>query len=449
MRKKLVLVLSISCYLCMSGEWRANGVYAESTILELPHPGGDTITFLEDTSVYDETWKEVGLLGPQTVKILETREVRWGHGEGYRRPIYLISTWLGDRWIAPNRALLGNPQPFVTKLDLGRIEPLYNDPLLSEPTGGQLAPQIVTTKAKWDEHYLIETKSGDKWIRPSYLFLEGVREVQEEVELLNLTPLMRHPYGLETGSSLSSQTVEVKEVWRNWHRIDSWLGPVWFKLYEANAVDVRHILEVNFGYRHIDEKDPKLTHMTVGVKLGPKWREVKEAMNVDFKFNLYNEKGERVAASRTGRAELNGAESKSLDLLVDGSLDQGYVYATVQITRMNEKKDPELDPSAPMDIADPAQPKFRIGKVSVRQDGEFSIIKGQYELDAKGANQVKGRITFTDQNGQVIGTVPLDLITDAANPGKGTPFAFECVISGGLKHYVNVKLEVDSIASLK
>lgn len=446
MRKREALALVISWFLCMSDIGWVNSAYAESNVLELPHPGADTITLLADTSIYDDQRREIGLLGPQTLKVLKTREVRWGHGEGYIRPIYLVSTWLGDRWIAPNLALLGNPQPFVTKLDLSRIEPLYNDPLMTEPTGGQLAPQIVITKAKWDDNYLIETRSGDKWIRPMY-FLEGVREVQEEVELSDLTPLMRFPYGLQTGSSLSAQTVKVNEVWHNWHRTDSWLGPVWFKLYEANAVDAHHILEVDFGYRRKDEKDPKLTIMTVDVKLGPKWREVKDAMPVDFKLNWYNEKGERVAASRTGHAELNNTEEKSVDLLVDGSLDQGYTYATVQIVRMNDKKSPELDAAAAMDIVDPAQPKFRLGNVSVRQDGEYSVINGQYELDAKGANRVKGRITFTDQKGQVMGTVPLELTTDAAN-GKGMPTAFECVFSGGLKYYTNVKLEVDSITSL-
>lgn len=212
MRNRWIAVMLLVCSFVMLDDR-----YRAEASLELPHPGEDTITLLENTSVYGDQLKEVGLLGPQTLKILETREARWGHAEGYKRPLYLVSTWLGNRWIAPNRALLGNPQPFVKKLDLSGIESLYNDPLLSEPTGGQLAPQIVTTKAKWDNHYLIETRSGDKSIRPIYPFLEGIREVQEEVELLNLTPLMRHPYGLETGSSLSAQAVKVKEVWNNWH----------------------------------------------------------------------------------------------------------------------------------------------------------------------------------------------------------------------------------------
>ncbi|MCR8630296.1 hypothetical protein [Paenibacillus radicis (ex Xue et al. 2023)] len=237
MRTKVMLALIITCFLCMSGEWKISAAYAESTVLALPHPGENTITLLEDTDLYDDQRKKVGMLGPQTVKILKTGEVRWGHGQGYLVPIYLISTWLGDLSIVPNKALRGNPQPLVTKLDLGRIETLYNDPLLSEPSGGKLAPQIVTTKAKWDSHYLIETKSGDKWIRPTFPFLDGVKEVHKEVELSNLTPLMRYPDGLETGSSLSAQTVVVKEEWQNWYRIDSWLGTVWFKLYKADTVD--------------------------------------------------------------------------------------------------------------------------------------------------------------------------------------------------------------------
>lgn len=68
--------------------------------------------------------------------------------------------------------------------------------------------------------------------------------------------------------------------------------------------------------------------------------------------------------------------------------------------------------------------------------------------DAKRSHQVQGRITFTDQKGQVMGAVPFELITDADNPSKVIPNSFKCVFSGILKYYATVKLEVDSITSV-
>lgn|GEM_PF-4528011 len=457
MRSPIGFVVAISSTLCLclslGSDMTASASSTPSTItlINLPQPGADTLTLLDDTYLYDNLFQKVGVIAPQTVKIIDSKQVHWGHGEGYLTTMYLIPTWLGERWIVTERGLLGNPKPLVTKVDLSSIEPLYNDPQLLKPTGGQLAPQIVTTVAKWGGNYLIETSSGNKWIRPRTPFLEGVREVQEGVTLSQLTPLVKFPGGFGTGATLTPQTTQVNEVWRNYHRIDSWLGPAWFKLYEGDAADAHQNLIVNYGYRFKDDKDPNLTHLEATVQLGMQTaqesKQAQAAIPAEFKVNFYDAQGQRVATSRTMKVELMNDKIEKIQLLVDGNLENWWGYSTVQIGSMSGMK-MDIHPSAAMKIMDPKQSKLRIGDLHVDLDGEYSVIHGQFALAQVGANQVTGRLRFFDANGQLLGTVPLKLTTDLASQGNDSLQAFECVISGNVKTYAEVQLEVDAITPL-
>lgn len=432
----------IGCALCMGGFMQtAAADAAEPAAVTLPQPGEDTVTLLEESGLYDDFRRKVGEIAPQTVKVLETRQARWGHGEGYNVTMYLIPTWMGNRWIVQDMMLVGNPKPIDTKVDLGSVEPLYNDPRLTEPAGWSLAPQIVTAKAHWSGNYLIETKSGDKWIRPRYPYLQGVQEVREQVELLQTARLMKYPYYQDTGSELAPQTVEVKEVWRNWHRIDSWMGPVWFRRYEAEAVDEQHRLEVNFGYLRRDEKDPNVQLLTADVQLGPQHREggsgEQKAAPVEFTVRFYNEAGERIAASRPVRTELLAGRKQPVELVVEGKLDHWFAYATVQSQG--------IDPHAAMTIADPDHPGLRLGGLNVRRDGEYSVITGQYALEAAEAARVIGRLIFMNGQGVTMGTVPFEAAAPAGFQGKSSQAVFELLYSGNVSGYASVKLEVDTV----
>ncbi|MCY9670687.1 hypothetical protein M5X11_38345 [Paenibacillus alginolyticus] len=226
MKKRALLVVVIALFGGVSGR----EVSAITTITTEVSSPAKKITLFENTTLLGENGQTTGIIAPQTVTILDYGQRRVGHGEGYLVPIYLISTWLGKAWIMPDNALLGNQMPVETSLEIFGVESLYSDPGLTKPTGMQLAPQTVKVKAKWDNRYLIETMNGERWIAPRYPALFEVSEVQQEVQLKSTTKLFRSPDGLETGSALSPQKVMVNEVWRDWCRIDSWLGPVWFEL---------------------------------------------------------------------------------------------------------------------------------------------------------------------------------------------------------------------------
>ncbi|MGG1517059.1 hypothetical protein ABE504_16740 [Paenibacillus oryzisoli] len=233
MKKKRMLVITLALGVGTLG-WGERPSFAMST--DANTVKANTITIFEDTPLLGDDGTTVGILGPQTVEILKTSKRRVGHGEGYVVPIYQISSWLGNVWIMPFNAALGEPAAAQSNLELIGVEPLYYDPGLTKPTWIQLAPQTVKVKSTWGNRYLIDTPNGDRWIAPRYEALYGVKEVKLEVQLQSETKLLRSPSGLETGASLSPQKVNVNEVWQDWYRVDSWLGPVWFKLSSSDTI---------------------------------------------------------------------------------------------------------------------------------------------------------------------------------------------------------------------
>ncbi|KRE46354.1 hypothetical protein [Paenibacillus sp. Soil724D2] len=256
MKKKLVLVITLALCVGTLG-WEKYSAFAMST--ETNTPKENTITLFENTTLLSDNGTTIGILAPQTVTILNTSQRRVGHGEGYLVPIYQIFTWVGKAWIMPFNAALGEQVPSQANLELFGVEPIYFDPGLTKPTWIQLAPQTVKIKSKWGDRYLIETQNGDRWIAPRYESLYGMEEVRREVQLQNETKLLRSPSGLETGAALSPQKVKVNEVWRDWYRTESWLGPVWFKLPEMDTA----VGQSRFNDNHVSGR---IRHM-MGINL--------------------------------------------------------------------------------------------------------------------------------------------------------------------------------------
>ncbi|MBD0382467.1 hypothetical protein [Paenibacillus sedimenti] len=443
-KRAALSALALSVLGCWQLSEKAMAAY-DSGISTHPSPSAKTITLFETTGFYDDHLKEIGELSPQTVTIMGTRSVRAGHGEGYRRYYYQIATWLGPMWISPGNAEFDQQVPLVTNIDLGNQQPLYEDPGLTKPMGGELAPQIVTTKAKWGNRYLIETKAGDKWISPVYPSLVGVQEVDEEVEITHVTELMRNPISFGTGASITPQTVKVKEVWMDWHRIDSWIGPVWFRLHELQAADRNDDVEIAFTNRYLDATNNSLTHVEAEVQLGPKWHDRKEAAPVGFQVYFYNAQGERLGESIGVVTELaDGMERKAVKFTVDGDVRQ-FAYATVQVGMLFGKIVNDVQPTAEMSIIDDARPELRLGAIHVRRDGAFSVIQGQFQLDRAGAAEVKGQLIFSNNKGVVLGTVPVHIRTDANFAGKDTIHTFESIASANVKEFKSIQLLVDSI----
>lgn len=213
-------------------------------------------------------------------------------------------------------------------------------------------------------------------------------------------------------------------------------------LHELEASDEKNQVEVDFSYRYFDPTSRKTT-IDVITQLGPSWSEHKESVPVEFSVWFYNEQGQRIGISDWTTSSLVYGESQNIRLSVDNDITK-YAYATVHIGKLSGHLQTEINTSDSMEIVDPSQPALRLGAIRVRQDGEYSIIHGQFQLDMKGQNRVKGILSFLDSNGKVIGKAPLDLAAASSFPGKGTVRAFETILSGDVTGYTYISLEVTS-----
>ncbi|NHN35496.1 hypothetical protein [Paenibacillus agricola] len=192
---------------------------------------GESLTLFETTALRDDHGVEVGSISPQQVRVLQTSSIRRGHGEGYRVPMYLISTWLGDKWIVPDNALKGSEEKFDTYLELSHEERVYEDPgLLSEK--GMIGKQTAKVLSRWGGRYKIATSNGERWIAPRWSAVTGVKLIQADIQLKAQTKLFSFPNEYDTGASISPQLMHVTAEWQDWYRADSWLGPVWFQNFE-------------------------------------------------------------------------------------------------------------------------------------------------------------------------------------------------------------------------
>ncbi|MDF2658013.1 MAG: hypothetical protein K0Q94_804 [Paenibacillus sp.] len=397
----------------------------------------ESLTLFETTTLRDDQGLEVGSVSPQQVRILQISSIRRGHGEGYLVPMYLISTWLGDKWIIPDNALMGSEEKMDTYLELSHEERLYDDPgLLSDK--GVIGKQTVKVLSRWDRRYKIATPDGERWIAPGGSAITGVNPIQADVQLKAQTKLFRFPNEYDTGASVSPQVMHVTAVWRDWYRADSWLGPVWFRLHELDAVDAGDNVEVGLGARYFDGKQ---TQIRAQVQLGPKWREQSETIPVSFNVAFYDDKGDRIGVSSGATVHLAGGEPTTADLTVDQNINQ-FALAIVELGMFNGKIVNRIAPGDPMAISDAANQVLRVGAIQVRQEGAFSVIVGQYEYKLGGAHRLLAELSFLDADGKSIARMPLSLAFDDAYPGSGALRPFEAVVPTDVTKYASLSLKV-------
>ncbi|WP_088833031.1 hypothetical protein [Paenibacillus tyrfis] len=434
MRKKAGVLLSFGLLAgALAGlTWTSSALASDAQNLA---ESAETLTLFEPTELYDDRYQQVGVIAPQQVHVLQTSSIRRGHGEGYRVPRYLISTWMGKAWIVPDNALRGKEEPMDTHIELSHEETLYSDPGLLSPKG-KIGKQTVKAIAGWDKRYKIATPEGEGWIAPNWATV-GVKLVQTEVQLTAPTKLFRVPYE-DAGASVNPQLMKVTAVWRDWYRADSWLGPVWFRLHDLDAADADHRMEVGLNQRYFDGNQ---TRIRASAQFGPKWRDTTETIPVGFAVLFYNEKGERIGASSGATVRLKGGESSTVELTVDRDV-QMFAYATVQVGMFNDQIVSAIQPDDPMALADAAYPELRLGAIQVRRDGVFSIVTGQYGSKHAGERHVKAELSFLNADGAAIAKAPLELSFDASYPGDGILQPFEAVVPEDVTNYASIALQV-------
>ncbi|MBP1993058.1 hypothetical protein [Paenibacillus eucommiae] len=406
-------------------------------VLQAATSTDESLMLFETTALRDDHGLEVGAVSPQKVRVLQTSSIRRGHGEGYLVPMYLISTWLGDKWIIPNNALKGSEEKIDTYLELSHEEKLYADPgLLSEK--GTIGKQTVKVLSRWDGRYKIATSDGERWIAPRWLAVAGVNPIKADVQLKERTKLFYFPNEYDTGASVSPQLMHVTAVWRDWYRADSWLGPVWFRLHELDAVDGGDNVEVGLGARYFDGKQ---TQIRAQVQLGTKWREQSKTIPAGFRVAFYDDKGERIGVSSEATVRLISGKQTTVDLTVDQDINQ-FAFAIVELGMFNGKITNLIAPGDPMAVVDAANQDLRIGAIQVRQEGAFGVIAGQYAYKLAGAHHLLADLSFLNADGKSIARMPLSLVFDDAYPGSGALRPFEAVVPADITKYASVSLKV-------
>lgn len=158
----------------------------------------------------DARQKAVSSLAPQTVTVV-----------GQKGNWFKIKTWIGDKWIKPERYLVSVDK----KIKLAEIENIYRQPASTEKAVDALSPQTVTVIAGipgtgW---YQIKTWLGPMWILPK-------EAINQSIKLNSITNIYNHPnLGEKPYSSLAPQMV--KAIYKigntGWYQINTWVGPKW------------------------------------------------------------------------------------------------------------------------------------------------------------------------------------------------------------------------------
>lgn len=180
------------------------------------HGTKEYITLFEKEIVYteaDETTATLLRISPQTVNSFER------NGEWFR-----IQTWTGDRWIKPNKYVVGRMNNDFNSILIKETHCLYNFPFDEEITTRCVSPQnLISIENFHGEWYKVQSWLGYKWVKIS----EGteIDNYTNEITIVERENLYsQHDGYTKTSSSVAPQTVIAHGKYGKWYRIQTWLG---------------------------------------------------------------------------------------------------------------------------------------------------------------------------------------------------------------------------------
>ncbi|MCR8630605.1 YcdB/YcdC domain-containing protein [Paenibacillus radicis (ex Xue et al. 2023)] len=237
MKKSLTISCSLAAVLCVGNSippaiplaFAASEPSSSSAVADDVHTDlrlSGELTLIGSEQLYDRPAMSAGtglFLTPQTIAPL---------GFSTETGFYLISTWLGDKWIRPSEGVLEGIEPVEQVIVPYAPVYLFDVPLLGL-NSGETASGPLHVFEKWRGWYHIHTDDGDKWIHFSYALPERLRPSKEPVSLPNGATLYRYPYGLsgEVGV-IAPQTVIPVEQGDEWVHLRGDFGDGWVYLHQ-------------------------------------------------------------------------------------------------------------------------------------------------------------------------------------------------------------------------
>ncbi|CAG7642642.1 hypothetical protein PAECIP111802_02884 [Paenibacillus allorhizosphaerae] len=184
------------------------------------------MTLIGSEQLYDRPSDDAGTglyLSPQTIAPL---------GFSADTGFFLVSTWVGDKWIRPREGVLDNVEPVETELVPDAPVYLFDAPLIGLNSGKTLSGPLHVI-GKWRSWYHIRTHTGDKWINPAYALPERLRPPEEPITLDTKATLYKYPFGLsgEVGV-IDPQTILPVERGDEWHHLQGDFGDGWVYIHQ-------------------------------------------------------------------------------------------------------------------------------------------------------------------------------------------------------------------------
>ncbi|KIL39990.1 hypothetical protein SD70_16560 [Gordoniibacillus kamchatkensis] len=183
-------------------------------------PSGQ-LTLVGREQLYDRPDTNAGtgaFLSPQTVVPL---------GFSAETGFYLISTWIGDKWIRPSHGVLEGIEPYEKEVVPDAPVYLFDAPLIGS-NSGQTKSGVLQAFEKWRTWYHIRTEAGDKWVNLAYALPERLRPSEEPVALPDGATLFQYPYGLSGAvATIGPQTVVPVEHGDEWYHLRGDYGDGW------------------------------------------------------------------------------------------------------------------------------------------------------------------------------------------------------------------------------
>lgn len=276
----------------------------------------------EDTALYDypsEPTVTHYRIGAQTVHADAVAYV-YNPGEQlyWQYRAVRIDTWLGKKWIIPDRYL-----PYVEKTDetvtlntytllFGEVTDaldvgppgVFSHTLSYLPIEGMIAPQAVQAFEKYSSindnavWYHIQTASGGlAWINPKLHMPASIEQESKTYDLTRVTSIYTYPfdYAPTIGAAAPQQVVSFERA-GNWIHVHTWAGDGWLRVQDERKLDMTdagHRVQVGVSpnpFPAYESAGPMHVGLegTIAVSGTPPY----DRNDIQLILEIYNDKGE-------------------------------------------------------------------------------------------------------------------------------------------------------------
>lgn len=169
---------------------------------------------------------EIGIKTGESHLPLSAFAEEWRRNKG-------VGLWLADEgyrlWLSSNRNRAEEP---VEESDFVITEnrDVYSEPHFLSKVKGQVSPQTLQAVAKVGHWYKIQASDGMGWIYEPYPLLGTETEINESLELKQVTVFYEKPLDRTTEQGrLAPMTVQASKKWGDWYLVLTPIGEYWIE----------------------------------------------------------------------------------------------------------------------------------------------------------------------------------------------------------------------------